>query len=109
MAETTADETEMTRGEAARYLRSIADELGSGSGRVEIPIGNKEVRLSPSETIDVETTVTELSRQLRKDTEAMTLTFKWDVARDNDASRPEPDRESETDGGTEPRTDPEAV
>lgn len=77
MAETTSDRTEMTRSETAELLRSIADELDADGQRVGIPVGNKEVQLSPPETIDVESTVTERSRRLRKDTEELALTFKW--------------------------------
>lgn len=82
MAETTTDETKMTRKEAATFLRSIADELEEGGGRVGIPVGNKEVQLSPPETVDLVTTVSERSRRLRKDTEELSLAFKWNPARD---------------------------
>lgn len=107
MAETTTDETEMTREETATFLRAIADELVSGRGRVGIPVGNKEVQLSPTETIDVETTVTERSRRLRKDTEELSLTFKWNTAKDTAESATGRDEESESGMGTESRTDPD--
>ena len=81
MAETTSDEVKMARGEAAAYLRSIADELASEGGSVGVPIRNKEVHLTPPETINLETTVTERSRRLRSDTEELSLVFKWNPTR----------------------------
>lgn len=96
MAETTTHETEMTRAETAAYLRSIADELDSGQGKIRIPVGNKEVLLSPPETIGSETTVTERSRRLRKDTEELILKFNWNPARDTAESDDEATPESES-------------
>lgn len=104
MAETTTHDTRMTRAETAEFLRSIADELDSGRGVVAIPVGNKEVHLSPSDSIDTETTVTERSRRLRKNVEEMTLEFKWNPAKDTaeseSADESEPDSE-ESETGTE--------
>lgn len=98
MAETTTDETKLTRAEAATFLRTVADQLDSDSRTVEIPVGNKEIRLSPPETIDQETTITERSRRLRKDTEEVAITFNWNPSRDTAES----DDETETDDETEP-------
>lgn len=106
MAETTSDRTEMTRSETAELLRSIADELDADGQRVGIPVGNKEVQLSPPETIDVESTVTERSRRLRKDTEELALTFKWNVTEDAESAS-DSDADSEQEGGTESTIDPE--
>lgn len=104
MAEVTTDETKMTRAEAATLLRSIADELDAGSGTVEVPVGNKEIRLSPPETINLETTITERSRRLRKDTEEVSLTFNWNPTRDTAESDAEAESESGPETGTEPET-----
>lgn len=106
MAETTTHDTKMTREETAEFLRSIADELDSGRDVVAIPVGNKEVHLSPPETIDTETTITERSRRLRKNIEEMGLEFKWNPAKGTaesepaDESEPEPESE-ESEPGTE--------
>lgn len=81
MAETTSQKAEMTREETAEFLRSIADELDSGRDIVRVPIGNKQVRLSPPKTIDAETTVTERSRRLRKNVEELDLEFTWKPAK----------------------------
>lgn len=109
MAETTTHSTEMTREEMADYLRSIADGLGSGSGSVRVPVGNKAVHLSPSDSIESEATVTERSRRLRKDTEEMVLRFKWnpveDTAESDSGSAPPQDAESESGSGTMSGTD----
>ena len=100
MAETTTDETELTRSETADLLRTIADQLDDGSRNVGIPVGNKEIRLSPSDRIDARTTVTERSRRLRKDTEEVSISLKWhptgDTAESDDSS------ETETEPGTGP-------
>lgn len=117
MAETTSHNTEMTRDEMAAFLRSIADDLDSSDDVVSIQIGNKVVQLSPSDAIDAEATVTERSRQLRKDTEQVALTFKWNPVTDTaetagasepDAgaeSEPEPDPGPETESGPDPDTE----
>lgn len=82
MAETTAHEAELTRQEAAAFLRSVADELASGRSKITVGIGNKEVTLSPPERIDVSAVVTEQSRRLRKDTEELQLVFDWHPTRE---------------------------
>ena len=82
MAQRTTNDERMTRSEMAGFLREIADEMGSGEGSVRIPIGNKRIRLSPPETVDSEATVTERSRRLRKDTEELELTFRWNPTGD---------------------------
>lgn len=96
MAETTTHDREMTREETASFLRSIADQLESEQQKISIPIGNKEVQLSPPRKIDSEATVTERSRRLRKDTEQLALTFKWTPTKDTAES----DTESSTDMGS---------
>lgn len=107
MAEVTTDETKMTRAEAATLLRSIADELDGGGGTVEIPVGNKAIRLSPPETINLETTITERSRRLRKDTEEVSLAFNWNPTRDTAESDGEAESEPESEFESEPGTETE--
>lgn len=111
MAETTTDERTTTRTEAAALLRSIADELDSGRRVVSIPLGNKNVDLSPPDSFDSTASVTERSRRLRKDTEELSLTFKWNpteaatepgTAGESAADPPgESDHATESDGGTD--------
>ena len=107
MAETTTDETKMSRTEAASFLRTIADELDGGAGVVGIPVGNKEIRLSPPERFDAETTVTERSRRLRKDTEEVTITFRWNPTGDTAESDAEPETETEPETESEPGAEDE--
>lgn len=101
MAETTTHNEEMTREETAEFLRTIADGLDSQQGKIRIPIGNKEVLLSPPDTIDSEATVTERSRRLRQDTEELSLTFKWNPAKDTAESTNESDVETGADAGAD--------
>jgi amphi-Trp domain-containing protein len=82
MAETTTDETAISWTEAATFLRTIADELDGGAGVVGVAVGDKEIRLSRPERFDAETTITERSRRLRKDTEAVSITFRWNQTGD---------------------------
>lgn len=106
MAETTSQKDEMTRDETAEFLRSVADELDSDRGIVRVQIGNKEVQLSPPETIDTETTVTERSRRIRKDVEQLDLEFKWNPARDTVRSGDDSEAESESEREPESEADP---
>lgn len=108
MAETTSHDEEMTREEAAAFLRSIADELDSGRGIIEIPIGNKGVKLSPPNAIDAEATVSERSRRLRKDVEELSLEFAWNPAKDTVESEPESEAELDEADGTEPEAGTDA-
>lgn len=101
MAETTTHETEVTREETAELLRSIADQLDSGRSRVQIPVGNKRIQLSPPEAINSVVTVTERSRRLRKDTEELSLEFEWNPVRDTAESDDESGAESGTDEGAD--------
>jgi amphi-Trp domain-containing protein len=102
MAETTSHDEEMTRAEAAAFLRSIADELDSGRGVVEVPVGNKGVKLSPPETIATEATVTERSRRLRKNVEELSLEFAWNPTDATAESEAEAEAESDSDSEPEP-------
>ncbi|MBX0295653.1 amphi-Trp domain-containing protein [Haloarcula nitratireducens] len=111
MAETTAHSEERTRAETAEFLRALADELDGGSGRIRVPIGNKEVQLSPPETIDTEAMVTERSRRLRKDVEQLALTFQWNPAKDtaeSDSAATERDSDADREPGSEPTIEGES-
>lgn len=106
MAETTAHSAEWTRAETAEFLRGLADELDSSSGRVRVPIGNKDVQLSPPDSIDAEAAVTERSRRIRKDTEQLALTFKWNPTKDTAESDAEAATERDADDGQRSGTEP---
>jgi amphi-Trp domain-containing protein len=76
MAETTSHETEWTRAETATFLRALADGL-EAEGDLRVTIGNKNVELSPPDSIEMAAAVTERSRRFRKDVEELDLQFKW--------------------------------
>jgi len=100
MAETTSQETVLTRGAAADLLRTVADELDSDRNRIHVTIGNKAVGLSPPERITVETSVTERSRRIRKDVESLDLGLQWNpTSKTDEKETPEAttDRSAETD------------
>lgn len=79
MADTTSHETEWTRAETAEFLRALADGLEADGG-LRVAVGNKNVELSPPETIETTATVTERSRRFRSDVEELDLHFKWTPA-----------------------------
>lgn len=96
MAETTTNEAKLSRSDAASYLRSVADELEQSGRTIEIPVGNKNIELSPPEEVRMETTVSERSRSLRKDVEEVSFTFTWNPSSDNTGSGAETETEPET-------------
>lgn len=104
MAETTTNESKLSRSAAASYLRSIAEELEQTGRTIEVPVGNKNIELSPPERVRMETTVSERSRSLRKDVEEVSFTFTWNPSSDNTRAGTETESESETE--TEPETSP---
>jgi amphi-Trp domain-containing protein len=111
MAERTSFDTEVSRGETADFLRTVADELDGDSQVVTVEVGNKRVELSPPETVDASVEVTERSRVLRKDVEELNLNFRWNPVtntaetnrRTNGSAETEsePDRQTETEAKVE--------
>ncbi len=77
MADTTRFKDDLSRGDVARYLRDIAAEFDDESSPMRVTVGNKEVTLQPSPTIDCETEITERSRMIGKDNQTITLTLSW--------------------------------
>ncbi|MFC6906117.1 amphi-Trp domain-containing protein [Halalkalicoccus tibetensis] len=88
MAEKTLHEERMSRADVATQLRRLADELDSGedegedggtegAGGIEVPVGNKRVRLTPPEEIGYEIGVREGSSVLRGNRETVSLTLDW--------------------------------
>jgi len=97
MAERTSHDGEISRAKAAERLRAIADELDAGRGPARVTVGNKEVRLSPPDVLDASVTVTERSRRLRKDTEELSIRFKWNPIADADRERDEQEADRQRD------------
>jgi amphi-Trp domain-containing protein len=80
MAEKTLDEQRLSRSDVAERLRTLADELDDENGEgdeINVPVGNKRVRLSPPETIGYEIGVREGSSVLRGDRETVTVKLDW--------------------------------
>ncbi|MFA9415874.1 amphi-Trp domain-containing protein [Natrinema sp. HArc-T2] len=73
---TTADET-LSRDEFAAYLRDLAAEFEQGDEQVTVPVGNKNVALTPPETLDVSVEVVERSSMLRGDRETIDIELSW--------------------------------
>lgn len=93
MAETTTNESKLSRSDAASYLRDVADELEQSGRTIQVPVGNKNIELSPPEEVRLETTVSERSRSLRKDVEEVSFTFTWNPSGDNTRGEPETEQE----------------
>lgn len=113
MAEMTSHTEELSRSETASMLRAIADELDSDSGVVSMPVGNKDVKLSPSDQVGTEVRVTERSRRLRKDVESVVIELEWNPTKATAETDDEADVEGEGDdeepsieSPSEPQNDP---
>jgi amphi-Trp domain-containing protein len=76
MADKTTDKRKMDRAEFADYLRRLADEF-EGNGPVDVPVGNKNVRLNPQESVKKEIEIVERSSVLRGNREAIGLDIRW--------------------------------
>lgn len=73
---TTADET-LSREELAAYLQDIATEFQDESEQVSIPVGNKNVSLTPAHNVDVSVEVVERSSMLRGNRETVEIELSW--------------------------------
>lgn len=76
MAERTSYDEELSREEVAERFRELAETFES-DGPVDIRLGNKAVRLSPSGSIKFSTETVEESRRLRSDRESVSLDLRW--------------------------------
>ncbi|TMT85383.1 amphi-Trp domain-containing protein [Haloterrigena sp. H1] len=73
---TTTDET-LPRDEFAAYLRELATEFERGDEQITVPVGNKNVALTPPETINVSVEVVERSSMLRGERETVDIELSW--------------------------------
>ncbi|ELY62285.1 amphi-Trp domain-containing protein [Natronolimnohabitans innermongolicus] len=78
MAETTENETEVPRDQAADLLQAVAQEI-RGDGTAEIQVGNKLLSLSPAHELEYGIEVQERSPMLGGEREEMTITLEWEV------------------------------
>ena len=93
MAETTANEKEVSREEAADQLQALARELRS-QGPAEVGVGNKLLTLTPAPQLEYGIEVQERSPMLGGDREEITVTIEWAVSDEPDPD-PDPDADPE--------------
>ena len=91
MAEKTQHEAELSRQEAAEYLRSLSTELADEGSPWTIEVGNKQVEMRPPSTVTVDTAVTERSRLLGDDVATATFEFRWKQEKEADEGTREGD------------------
>lgn len=78
MSDKTSDEQELSRDDVADNLQALAREL-RGDGPADIPVGNKNVVLTPAAAIDYDITVEERSPMLGGERETITVTLDWEA------------------------------
>ncbi|MFC4550973.1 MULTISPECIES: amphi-Trp domain-containing protein [Halorussus] len=71
----TSHQERLSREEAADRLQTLAQEIRSGEAAVQV--GNKTVRLSPSEQVSYEIDVAEQSSFLRGSRESVEIELEW--------------------------------
>lgn len=81
MADTTANEQDVSREEAADLLQDLAREL-RGEGQADVPVGNKTVELSPASTLSYGIETEERSPMLGGQRETITVTLDWESEAD---------------------------
>lgn len=72
----TSHEEKVSREEAADRLQTLAEELRSSDAAVQV--GNKTVRVSPSESVSFEVQVREESSFLRGSRESVEIEVEWE-------------------------------
>lgn len=78
MANTTADEQDVSRDEAADLLQNLAREI-RGDGRADVEVGNKTVELHPASAMSYGIEIEERSPMLGGDRQAVTVTLDWEA------------------------------
>jgi len=76
MAERTSNSEKLDRETVADRLEDIATEFRQAED-VRVRVGNKDVELSPPETVTYEIDVVERSSLLRGDSEAVEIELRW--------------------------------
>lgn len=76
MAEKTTHSESVPPADAADRLSDIASALRTGEN-FSIRVGNKEIRLSPAETVDFHIDVVEKRRRFRGNREKVTIELGW--------------------------------
>jgi amphi-Trp domain-containing protein len=76
MAEKTINGEKLSREETAERLRELADAI-EGDDEARVRVGNKQIRLQPSEKLAYEIGVRERSSILRGSREGVTVKLDW--------------------------------
>ncbi|MFC6725410.1 amphi-Trp domain-containing protein [Halobium palmae] len=76
MADSTEHSSKMTREEFAEHLRRLADEFEK-EGDIDVPVGNKSIRLHPPDSVKRDIEVVERSSILRGSKEGIDLDVRW--------------------------------
>jgi amphi-Trp domain-containing protein len=77
MANTTSDEQDVSRDEAADLLQGLAREI-RGDGRADVEVGNKTVELHPASAMSYGIEIEERSPMLGGARETVTVTLEWE-------------------------------
>ncbi len=80
MADSTKHEETVDREEFVTYLRRLADEFEK-EGDIDVPVGNKTVRLHPPGKVTRKVEVVERSSILRGDKESLKLDITWKASK----------------------------
>ena len=78
MANTTSDEQDVSRDEAADLLQGLAREI-RGEGRADVRVGNKTIELNPSSAMSYGIEIEERSPMLGGQRETVTVTLDWET------------------------------
>ena len=82
MVDRTSDESELTRRDVGRYLEALGAEFQADTDSIDVTVGNKEIRLSPPETLTLSVNVVERTSRLRADRETVEIELRWKRDRD---------------------------
>jgi amphi-Trp domain-containing protein len=77
MADKTISEERLNREEVADRLEALAEGLRADDDEVGVKVGNKTVRLRPSDSVGYEIGVRERSSVLRGSRESVTIKLDW--------------------------------
>lgn len=78
MANTTSDEQDVSRNEAADLLQNLAREI-RGEGQADVEVGNKTVELHPSSAMTYEIEIEERSPMLGGERQTVSVTLGWET------------------------------
>lgn len=81
MSNTTSDEQDVSRDEAADLLQELAREI-RGGGQANVDVGNKTIELHPASAMTYDIEIEERSPMIGGDRETVTVTLGWETEDD---------------------------